>query len=311
MNIGVAKDLKRFFYKLILFFITVVILDQAFGKVLRIIYFKQNHGGSYKTTYSFEKDSSQVLIIGSSKAHHNYEAQMFEDSLHLSCYNAGLDGHFIFYYDAVLKCVLKRYSPKIIILDVLNDELAIRPENYDRLSTLLPYYATHPEIRNLIALKGPYERIKFLSGIYPFNSLIVQSVSAAIDLHNKRLVENKLKGFEPLNTTNKEKLSKPVYNAGIDSNCVNTLESFVQDCNSKQIKLFIVVSPYFVENTGETKSTETVKMVAEKYHITLWDNSQNQYFLTHPEFFSDYNHLNEKGASVFTKMIIEKIKDSL
>ena len=41
----------------------------------------------------------------------------------LSFYNAGRDGNFMFYHLAVLKGVLNRYSPKIVILDFVAEEL--------------------------------------------------------------------------------------------------------------------------------------------------------------------------------------------
>ena len=91
----------------------------------------------------------------------------------LSFYNAGRDGNFMFYHLAVLKGVLNRYSPKIVILDFVAEEFAQNQYSYDRLSSLLPYYKSHPEMRSIINLKSKYEKIKLLSQIYPYNSLML------------------------------------------------------------------------------------------------------------------------------------------
>ena len=109
MNLKSTRELRKaFFTDYYFFLITLIILDQLFGNLLRILYFKQNHGAEYKTTYTFEKVNSDILIIGSSRAEHHYDSQIFEDSLNMSCYNSGEGGKFIFYYDAVLKCAFEK-----------------------------------------------------------------------------------------------------------------------------------------------------------------------------------------------------------
>ena len=60
----------------------------------------------------------------------------------------------------MLKGVLKRYSPKIIILDIVNKEFQKNADSYEKISPLLPYYNSHPEIRSIVQLRSRYEKHK-------------------------------------------------------------------------------------------------------------------------------------------------------
>lgn len=302
-------DFKKFCIQLVIFTLIVFIADQIGGRALSWLYFKQNHGFLYKTTYTFNKVNTPVLIIGSSRANHHYYPQVFEDSLKLGCFNSGLDGGHIFYYDAALRCILKRYTPKIIVLDFLPQELENNPEDYDHLSVLLPYYSTHPEIRDLIMLRSRYERIKLFSSIYPYNSLIIPSLTGSLDLHHKAAYEIRLKGFDPgYNGVLKEKLKTVYYKNEIDTNTVNTLQSFIKECSGHKIKLFIIVSPVFTNYKNQSESISIAKNIANHYEVKLWNYSQDNYFLNHRELFNDIAHLNPKGAEIFSKIVAERIK---
>ena len=146
--------------KLLVLFITLVFFDFIIGSLLNIFYFKQESGLQYRTTYSIEKTTADLLIFGSSTANHNYHPGIFQNRLNMSYYNVGRDGKSIFYHYAVLEAVLKRYTPKMIIYDFDEHEFSKDQESYDRLSSFLPYYKKHPEIRSIVDLKSPYEKYK-------------------------------------------------------------------------------------------------------------------------------------------------------
>src|SRR5665647_758185 len=135
-----------FLVKLFLFLIIVFFLDYTIGNILKYLYSKQESGFLYRTTYSIDSTKADILIFGASRANHHYYPQAFENRLHMSCYNTGRDGNSIFYHFAILQAILKRYSPKVAILDFSREEFKRDQESYDRLSSLLPYYYDHPEM---------------------------------------------------------------------------------------------------------------------------------------------------------------------
>src|ERR1700744_3286016 len=145
--------IKRLLFLLLLF----VVLDQAIGRLLNYLYFKHEPATHTSTTYIADYCNQQLLVFGSSRACYQYVSNDISDKTHLSCFNAGVPGNYILYSYAMLKCVLTRYTPKAIILDVMPDEFKLLQSNYDRLSILLPYYQQHPEVRGIVNLRSRFE----------------------------------------------------------------------------------------------------------------------------------------------------------
>jgi len=295
-----------FLLKLFIFFLIVFVLDFFIGSGLKYYYFKQNSGFLYRTTYAIEEASADVLIFGSSKANHQYYPAIFEDRLKLSYYNVGRDGSSIFYHYAILKAVLKRYSPKMIILDI-SREFEKKQDSYDRISMLLPYYEEHPEMRQIIGLKSPYEKIKLISKIYPYNSLLFSIVAGNSEFNTNRYKD--INGYVPLSNIWKYPIQTYSFPVGyeLDSVKMNVYESFIKDCIKAKIKLYIVSSPDYSKLEYIEKSNLAGKEIAQKYNVKFFDYSKDSLFLNNSQFFADVSHLNDSGAIAFSNLIINEI----
>ncbi len=289
--------------------VIVFITDRTTGKVIQYFYFKEKSGLHYRTTYSIDKTSEDILIFGSSRANHHYHPEVFENILGLSYYNVGRDGNFIFYHAAILKGILKRYSPKIIILDFVKGEFQINPNSYDRLSSLLPYYQSHPEIQPIIKLRSKYEKIKLLSHLYPYNSTIVTIAAGNAEFNKERKID--IKGYVPLTGTWKNPIlyENALSYYDIDSLKVFMFESFLKDCINSDIGLFIVCSPYYKKSYNTDYSIILAQELAKKYRIPFLDFSNNTLFLNSSELFYDVEHLNDKGAKVFSNVLIDTLNN--
>ena len=180
------KNIPFFFKRLLFFLLIIFCLDFTFGLILKYLYYKQDSGLLYRTTYSMDSTRAQLLIFGSSTANHHYVPVLFENKMNATLYNAGRDGNSILYHYSVLTSILKRYSPEIAILDFNAGEFKKDMQSYERLSSLLPYYEYHPEIRSIIQRKNKFEKYKLLSKIYPFNSLIFTIAIGSSSLNKKK-----------------------------------------------------------------------------------------------------------------------------
>lgn len=301
------KPFSFFLLKLVLFFVLVFVLDYSIGNILRYFYFKQESGLQYRTNYSIEKTTADVLIFGSSRANHHYDPSIFEKRLNLSYYNVGRDGNYILYHSAVLKGILARYAPKIIILDFIGGEFKRSPDSYDRLSSLLPYYKSHEEMRSIIELKSRFEKIKMLSFIYPYNSSIFTIAVGNSEFNKKR--QGDIQGFVPLikvwNETIKVDRSSEKYE--IDSIKVKAYETFIQNCINSKVKLFISCSPYFIKCDHTDYSINIGREIAKKYNVKFFDYSNNSIFTSNSSLFADIGHLNENGARLYSNVVLDKI----
>jgi hypothetical protein len=301
------RPYQYFLVKLVALFITLTLLDLVIGSLLHLFYFRQKSGMLYRTTYAMEKATGDVLILGSSTASHNYDPRLFQKGLNMSSYNAGMDGNSIFYTYGVLKCILKRYSPKVVICDFDASEFRKDQCDYDKLSVLLPYYKTHPELRQIVDLKGPYEKVKMLSRIYPFNSLLFSLALGNSENYKKERQD--IEGYVPITKVWNESMKDGAtyVNRDLDSNKISVYKSFIRDCMNANVKLYIVCSPLFIKPNYINRSVELGQSLAKENNVPFFDFSRDSAILNNPELFADISHLNCNGATLFSNRVIDSI----
>jgi len=301
--------IKKIVLNIIIVVAVVFILDFAIGRILRHFYFTESSGLHFRTTYAIDKAETDILIFGSSRANHHYVPEVFEDSLKMTFYNTGRDGNGIFFQTAVLRTVLKRYTPKVIIFDYLGSFARIQ-EDYDRMSSLLPYYKTHQEIRKIVELRSPYERMKLVSEIYPFNSMILTIAMGNLQMNRQRKPDNK--GYVAAYGEWRQEIftpaPRPVY--VVDSNKVIAFREFISRAKESGVKVFVVYSPLFLK-FKRSQEIEICREICTTEQVPFWNFSQDTSFLNHNTLFHDISHLNHKGATIFSSIIASKIKDIL
>ena len=297
---------KNFIINLAVVVIVVFAIDFALGRVLRYFYFKETSDVHFRTTYAMEKTNADILIFGSSRANHHYVPELFEDSLGMSFYNTGRDGNGVFYQLAVLRSVLKRYTPEIIIFDFAGG-FGKGEEDYVRMSSLLPYYRTHDEIKDIIELKGPFERIKLISEIYPFNSQVLKIAMGNLEINKIRKSDNK--GYIPLYKEWQAKIDSIAYppNVNVDSVKLLSFREFINVAKKSGIKVVVTYSPVFLR-TNKNPDIEICKDICSLENVPFWDYSKDTSFLNNKHLFQDVGHLNHNGAIIFSKIVVEKIQ---
>jgi len=285
----------------------VFVLDFAIGRGLRYFYFRETSGFHYRTTYSMEQTDADILIFGSSRANHHYVPEVFEDSLNQSFYNTGRDGNGIFYQAALLRSILKRYTPKVIILDY-RGEFGKNKQEYDQLSSLLPYYRTHPEIRDIVALRSPYEKLKLGSEIYPFNSQALTIAIGNLELNKERQADNK--GYVALETTWPPELqvftSRETY--AVDSNKIKAFREFVVNAKQSGARLYVVYSPLY-QKLALNQEVDICRSICAEEQVPFLDYSTDPFFITRQDLFFDVVHLNHKGATLFSSRVASAIRN--
>jgi len=181
----------------------------------------------------------------------------------------------------------------------------------------LPYYEEFKEIRPIVLLRDPFESIKLMSAIYPFNSNLVNIVAFNTNYHPDRNLD--FKGYVPLNTVmninqikqKSENVNNPIIKVqpAVDSNKVKALENIIFLCKAKNISLFIINSPiYHSDNETRGPISQAAKLALEIIHrnnANYFDFSYDSTFAGHIELFKDRIHLNDEGAKVFSNMLIK------
>lgn len=300
------NQMVRFSLKLIFILLLIIIIDQGIGMILRHLYFRQKSGEESQITYVIDSTFADVLIFGSSRANHHYVPDIFESRLNKTCFNAGKDGSYFLYGCAIFKAIARRYNPKLIIFDIRPYELGNITSEYERLSILLPYYRKYPEIRSIINLRGPFEKLKHISSIYPYNSLVFQIVRGTLNL--RKTSAPNLKGYIPLFRTMKANNidSWNLSNITIDENKINALKDIIATCKQKKIELVFVYSPMWriIQNSF---CDSLISRICSEQGISYINMSNDSTFINRPDYFEDVSHLNNEGARVFSNMLIDKI----
>lgn len=305
----IKNQFLRFVLNLTVLILILFVIDRVAGNITKRFYFSQVAGANYRTTYAMDSTTADILVFGSSRANHHYVPEVFEDSLKMSFYNTGRDGNFILYNYAIFKSIISRYTPKVIILDLRPAELAFNPENYDRLSSLLPYYQYHPEIRSIVNLRSKYEKYKLLSSIYPYNSTLLTILFSNTEIARTEKSDNN--GYVPLFGQMNDTIPTRQKNTEIkfDTINLNALESICAICKTNSIRLVIVHSPIY-SIAPDSASNVRILNIAQKYNTTFVNYQDNPVFHANASLFKDRSHLNDKGAKIFSSLLATQINNN-
>lgn len=300
--------MKKYLLHILLFSAMVAIVDVSIGAFGRYLQGHAKGGSTRQFDDLVMKDRHDVLILGSSRAHHHYDTPFLSDSLGLDVYNAGLDGNGVVLADGVLEMVFSRYKPKLVLFDI---EPAFDVNVYDKdnhhtryIKYLKPYYR-EDGVSEIIKDVSVEEWRKVQSGLIRYNTEILgMLVDNVID----RGVERG--GFQPLKgKIEKEpepKVSKDVVR---DSFKLAYMEKLIMLCQENGVPLILASSPkYGQKNSG---ALQPVKDIAEKYDIRFLDYYAEPSFMAHKEWFKEPMHLNSEGARIFSKKIAQDISELL
>ena len=254
------------------------------------------------TVQAFFKRKADVLILGPSTAYHHYDCRIIEDSLGITCFNAGRDGQNIIYDVMVLEGFFTRCTPKLVVVDVTHSTLS--DTWMSSLNDFNCYYGFLQPIDDIIdSIGGPLDRFKRMSNIYRYNKtwewlLNARFAKTAEDLNGYRPLEVKvIKGL---------KATKESGRFVMDDRCRHYLERIINVCKEKDVKILFTISPTLIIDEGNF--AKDVNDVLQKKGLGLMNWNGDTSYINHPELFYDKTHLNAKGAEVFTKEFVGKVK---
>lgn len=305
------NKIKHIVGKAFLFVIIVFLLDWTAGYVLRKLYFSQESGRLYRTTYALESTNQDIIILGSSSANHHYIPDIIEDSLGMSCYNAGRDGNGLLYTLAIQKAILLRYKPKLFLIDLRHILLVEELNEIDKLANLLPYYQNHPEIRSIIRKKSNFENLKMLSKIYPFNSNLITILLGNLQINKTR--KKDFKGYVPLSgllslNSVQDTLGGERFNYSNER--VEVLSEIISMAITANVKIMIISSPGF-DYFADPVYDSIIQNVIIQQSVEYWDYLNDTTIANHAKYFQDKGHMNDLGATIFTQEIARRLKKEL
>ena len=148
------------------------------------------------------------------------------------------------------------------------------------------------------------ERYKNYSAMFRYNSKIV-------DLFKDQVVVAGFRqdGYRPLyGELNEGRVIEPGARPPVDSLKYQMLEEFVAQTKEQNIPLVVILSPFLGVKSSE--SFAPMREICNRNGIEFWDYYCAPRF-QRPDYFKDGSHLNDKGATEFSKVVAERLRELL
>lgn len=296
--------MKKYLFHILLFFGIVVVVDVGFGLTFDSLQRLAKGGMTRRIQQTAFIQEADVVVMGSSRAHHHYVSSILADSLGMTVYNAGIDGNGIVLASGLYELMVNRFVPDIILYDVepaFDINVYTEDGNNTRYIGWLRPFVSNSGVCNIVTRVDPTERYKTLSALFRYNS-------KALDLVKDMLAvsDYTADGFAPMYGEMKTEpmKSNSVGQSPIDTLKINVLEEFVAKVSKSNTRLILIASPKYGATTSEVYNP--VRAICDKYGVEFWD------FYCMPDFqkleyFKESMHLNEKGAMVYSSYIAKKI----
>jgi hypothetical protein len=282
-------------------------LDRIIGKACEVIYHNSQYLTYAKLRYTLEETNQDILILGSSRASNQFDSRVFERNTGLSTYNCGFGGQGLQFSYIQLCESVKRYKPKLVVLD-LSPNILMDPGSKDKLKALLPYYKYDTLIFNALTYNDKIEKVKLMSAIYPYNSTI-GSLIRGLTME----FTDSLKGYDPISSNFDtagifNKVNEEYNLAEIPAAKFADLNNIINACLINEIQLIIVVCPIFQRNKNLDEMIEQIRHVCTANRKILFvDYSKSQIFENKPGLFYDNLHLNDTGSEIFSDSLSREI----
>lgn len=305
MNRLIQYNRHLVFFAVVLVF--TIIGDRLLGYTLESLYYSERAKINEKLLVSTFETNADILIFGSSRAENHYNPLIISEHTNLSCYNLGFGGQNIYFHNGLLKTILERYTPKVIVLELfdIDFEKTGASNDKEKLGVLMPLYSRSEAIKSTILLRGQSEKIKNISKIYPYNSLMYKIIR-----NNFLPIKNDINGYLPLEKSWSKEIEKEESDIRLlDSVKIEALFDFIKTTIEAKSKLLIAVSPQYIMK-NKSKSLQFISSkIKKEFGIEVLIFLNDRKFLNNKSLFADPLHLNCKGADLYSEVLSNKILD--
>lgn len=292
--------MKRFFLKLLIFFLIVLAIDISYGLAMKHIRRNVAAGMTRLDNQAVYETTAPVLIFGSSRARRHYDTRIFADSLGMEVFNCGYNSMGIVFFDVRLTQILKRYTPRVIIYDItpLFDMMKSAKTKTD-VNRLKPFFFD-PEVYDAVLRLDTLEWFKSHSATYRYHDKYSEYIS---DNANKEEFHN---GYAPLrgSLSVKEQKHAPMK---IDPAKMAILDNFATRCHDRNIELYFVLSPYYKNDMGDQAAE--LRRLAARHRLHVLDHFNDSTFTADSTLYWDASHMNADGATLFSRIVASKIAE--
>ena len=298
--------MKRFLIKFLVFFSIIALIDCAVGVSGKYLQGHAIGGDTRRFDDIVKRESHDILILGSSRAHHHYDTPFLSDTLGLDVFNAGFDGNGVVLAYGILKMAINHYKPKLVLIDIepaFDLDVYAADNNHTRYLSYLKAYYDEPGISEIFQDVSMEEWYKVHSGMIRYNNNI-------INLLADNIVKKDInKGYTPLDGIVTPNTDEDVFSEQkkYDYFKINYIEKIIKLCIENHLPLVFVASPKYGMN--DSRHLQPAIDMCKRYDIPFWDYYASTTYLEHNDWFKDSMHLNRTGARMFSIDVSKRIND--
>ncbi|MBR0500119.1 MAG: hypothetical protein IJJ72_03900 [Bacteroidales bacterium] len=259
--------------------------------------------------YGVEMATEDMLILGASPATHHYIPAMLSDSLGLTVRNLGKDGAFLYCQICQARLILERYTPKYLIWD-LNDDCLSHNLDWGDFIEIADYfpYRINDFSTAIIKEMGPVQLFSLHSNLYRYNSKLPEYLFAFVSGRNSQ------SGYVPLPAEQSfiPEITSMKVSENIHPLKARLLEEILLLCQEKGCHVILATSPRLADDgVQQTKQYEALEEIAQRLSIPYFNHHTDPRFSNELSLFRDTDHLNERGAELYTSCFIEDLHSCL
>ena len=297
--------MRRYIVGILIFFVAVVACDIILGCVFDYLFTHAKGGDTASQHYVADVMQEQVIVMGSSRATHHYVPSVITDSTGLSCYNCGRDGNGIIYHYGRFLLLSQRYHPRMVIYDVSYAFDIVKEKDNLKYVDFLKPFARRDCIRQYVGEFAPKECWKQLSSMFRYNGKLGQII-----MDNVRPLQQNLNGYKPFHQVmDYEPEKEPETEMTVDTLKLYYLQSLIRKCKADNVALLVCVSPLYLADDAERY--EPVLQLCLKEHVPFVSYYRDPMLSCDRKYYKDQIHLNDTGATLYTRSLMRYIKDVL
>lgn len=269
----------------------LMVLDWSYTKV----YLQSSNRGKVENVFNSNARNYDIVILGSSRANNHFVPKLFEEK-GLKTFNYGMSGAHLFEASLLLKLMAERnYKVKTVILEA---DLGLCNEKESEMiaAKFLPYIHHSETIQNHFSSQENFNELYYIPfyRYIDFDALIGfrEMYNTATD-KPMNILDNQ--GYHPLtsnkpgNMKNDIRALKPIRN--------KYYEEIKQICKQNNYNLIAVMTPMCANVKGLDYFDKANKIYPEIHNL--------ENVVQGDQYFSSCGHLNDAGARVFTKVVLE------
>ena len=314
------KKVKKFFiYNMVLSFILVATLYS-----LSWIWTNYDDDMSIKFLELERKNIKNLKIINVGSSHTTYGIKYPEN---IKAYNMGLSSQKFYYDFEILKKYQDRFDKNCIVIIPISIFSFYSGNDVNNISRNYIQFLNQDVLIGIN--KNEYILGKYFSVTQPIVKIPKTLKYIVVSLKNKKFNKKYIGYSKNLSFEEKQKaaVETSLSHLGIgrenkkhnnDKNIgIKQLINMLNFCEEKGFKPILISTPQtylYNEQIGEKNYQERIydnikeieKQIGKKY--LYLDYSHDKRFINNLEYFSDDDHLNEKGAEYFTEILLNDIE---